>query len=98
MKYSIVTLSALAAFATAQSIGACDGKAQGCIDDAVASSGICEANDWYCACSNIEAIQGGATACVIKECGGAAGARTFFSSPPSIQIPRSTCVLTLLSL
>ena len=76
MKY-IAALLALAASAAAQTITACGGKAQACLDDATKSSGICSVGDWACGCSNMEAIQGGATTCVISACGGTTGARTF---------------------
>lgn len=75
MKYSLAIL-AFAAAATAQQIEACDGKAQPCIDDAIAESGLCEEGDEACACENMSEIQGGATACVIEACGGADKART----------------------
>lgn len=86
MKYSVALL-ALAAAVSAQKIDACDGKAQPCIDDAIAESGLCEAGDEACACENMSDIQGLATNCVIEACGGAAGARMFFSLP---SLPRSS--------
>ena len=87
MKYSVALL-ALAAAVSAQKIDACDGKAQPCIDDAIAESGLCEAGDEACACENMSDIQGLATNCVIEACGGgAAGARMVFSLP---SLPRSS--------
>lgn len=80
MKYSVALLT-LAAAASAQKIGACDGKAQPCIDAAIADSGVCEAGDEACACENMETIQAGATECVLEACGGAAEARMFFPTP-----------------
>lgn len=85
MKYSVAIL-ALAAAATAQKIDACDGKAQPCIEDAIAESGLCEAGDEACACENMETIQGGATSCVIEACGGAAEARMLFPFPRLIYL------------
>lgn len=80
MKYSVAIL-ALAAAVSAQSIEACDGKAQKCIDDAMEEAGVCEdPKDWACGCENMDAVQSKATSCVIEACGGASGARTFF--PP----------------
>ena len=77
MQLSAIIL-ALAAAATAQeTIKACDGKAQKCIDDAIASSDVCEAGDNACGCENMDAIQQEATPCVIEACGGADEARMY---------------------
>ena len=84
MKYSVAIL-AFAAAASAQKIDACDGKAQPCIDDAIAKSGVCEAGDEKCACDNMDKIQAGATECVLEACGGAAGAG--MPSPSSLSFP-----------
>lgn len=74
MKFSLAIL-AFAAAVSAQEIVACDGKAQPCIEDAIADSGVCDAGDYACACENIDAIQDAATPCVLEACGGVAGAR-----------------------
>jgi hypothetical protein len=76
MKFAAAVL-ALASCAAAQSVKACDGKAQACLDTATKNSGICEVGDWYCGCQpeNMAKLQGGATSCVLEACGGTAGAR-----------------------
>ncbi|CAI4212883.1 unnamed protein product [Parascedosporium putredinis] len=83
MKYSLIALT-LAAAASAQSVTACDGKAQKCIDDA--SAGICDLGDWACGCTeaNMGKIQAGATTCVITACGGATGALAVISEVQAI--------------
>jgi hypothetical protein len=83
MKY-IAAVLAFAACATAQSISACGGKAQPCLDAATASSGICSQGDWACGCENMSAIQGGATSCVLEACGGASGALAVLSEVQAI--------------
>ncbi|PBP28594.1 hypothetical protein BUE80_DR000411 [Diplocarpon rosae] len=69
MKYSLSTV-ALLAFAgmAAAEIPACATK---CLSDAVASSTTCGASDVKCQCeaSNVAAIQGASTSCVISACG-----------------------------
>lgn len=73
MKYILAVLG-LAAYATAQSVSACGGKAQTCLDNAAASSGICQTGDWACGCANMQSLQASATTCVLEACGGATGA------------------------
>ncbi|SPO07262.1 uncharacterized protein DNG_09956 [Cephalotrichum gorgonifer] len=73
MKFSLAFL-AFAAAASAQEITACDGKAQPCVEEAIANSGVCEAGDYLCACQNLNTIQAAAAPCVIEACGGVAGA------------------------
>lgn len=88
MKYSVAILT-LAAAASAQSIGACDGKAQKCIEEAMEAAGVCDdPKDWACGCENMDAVQSEATTCVIEACGGASGART--SSPSPTQVSTET--------
>lgn len=102
MKYSIIAAT-LAAVASAQSISACDGKAQKCVDDATTSSSDCSLGDWYCGCQpdTMSKIQAAATSCVIEACGGAAGAVAVISevqaiceealkNPPSTEQPEPT--------
>ncbi|PKS11072.1 hypothetical protein jhhlp_002833 [Lomentospora prolificans] len=102
MKYSLIALT-LAAAASAQSVSACDGKAQKCIDDATTSSSDCSLGDWYCGCQadTMSKIQGAATSCVIEACGGASGALAVISevqaicekalaNPPSTEEPEPT--------
>jgi hypothetical protein len=102
MKYSAIVLT-LAAVASAQSISACDGKAQACIDTATSSSSSCTVGDWACGCQpdNLSKIQAGATTCVIEACGGAAGALAVISevqaiceealaNPPATEEPQPT--------
>ena len=83
MQYIVAAL-AFAAYASAQSISACDGKAQPCLDKATESSGVCQVGDWACGCKNLEAIQGAATTCVITACGGATGALDVLSEVQAI--------------
>ena len=85
MKYSVAIL-ALAAAVTAQKIDACDGKAQPCIDAAIAESGLCEAGDEACACENIADIQTKAAPCVIEACGSVPDARMSPSLSPRFGI------------
>ncbi|KAL5621316.1 hypothetical protein BROUX41_006786 [Berkeleyomyces rouxiae] len=66
---SIFSLAFLASGATAASVTACGGKAQGCIDQAVVGVTPCKAGDWACGCKYIGAIQNAATNCVIGACG-----------------------------
>lgn len=89
MKFSLAIL-AFAAAASAQEIIACDGKAQPCIEDAIANSGVCEAGDYVCACENMDAIQVDAAPCVIEACGGAAEARKSCPHPASPSILASS--------
>ncbi|PBP26582.1 hypothetical protein BUE80_DR002566, partial [Diplocarpon rosae] len=69
MKYSLsaVALLAFAGMAAAE-IPACATK---CLSDAVASSTTCGASDLKCQCeaTNMAAIQGASTTCVISACG-----------------------------
>lgn len=88
MKFSL-SIIAFAAAVSAQEIVACDGKAQPCIEDAIADSGICDAGDYACACENIDTIQDAATPCVLEACGGVAGARKSNSHLASLPIPTS---------
>lgn len=66
MKFSLALL-AFAAAASAQVTG-CNGKAQACIDKAIADSGVCKAGDKVCGCENQDAIQKAATPCVLEAC------------------------------
>lgn len=83
MQISAVIL-ALAAAAAAQDITACGGKAQKCIEDAIANSDACEAGDNACGCENIDSIQQEATPCVLEACGGADEASM---SIPQVMLP-----------
>ncbi|KAL1896699.1 hypothetical protein Cpir12675_002647 [Ceratocystis pirilliformis] len=66
---SIFSLAILASGAAAAGVTACNGKAQGCIDQATASATSCRAGDWACGCKYIDKIQQAATSCVINACG-----------------------------
>lgn len=77
MQFSAVILALAAAVTAQETITACGGKAQQCIEDAIAGSDACEEGDIACACQNIDEIQQEATPCVIEACGSADEASTY---------------------
>ncbi|KAK6528894.1 hypothetical protein TWF694_004124 [Orbilia ellipsospora] len=66
MKFSAVTLVAVAAVASAQSIADIPACAQTCLLPALQATG-CQLTDFKCSCSN-EQFVSGSTACILKAC------------------------------
>ncbi|ATY67354.1 Extracellular membrane 8-cysteine CFEM [Cordyceps militaris] len=67
MKFAIA--AALFTLATAQTVNDIPSCAMPCLNDAITSKTSCQTTDIPCVCKNIAAVQGAATACVIKACG-----------------------------
>ncbi|CAJ2514146.1 Uu.00g022650.m01.CDS01 [Anthostomella pinea] len=68
MKFSIAAV-ALAAVVSAQSWSDIPACATPCIDDAIASTTTCAADDYACICSNEDVIEPAAEDCVVTACG-----------------------------
>ncbi|KAF3915976.1 hypothetical protein AA313_de0208042 [Arthrobotrys entomopaga] len=66
MKFSAVTLVAVAAVASAQSIADIPACAQTCLLPALQATG-CSLTDFKCSCSNEDFVSG-STACILKAC------------------------------
>ncbi|EGX88973.1 Extracellular membrane protein, 8-cysteine region, CFEM [Cordyceps militaris CM01] len=67
MKFAIA--AALFTLATAQTVNDIPSCAMPCLNEAITSKTSCQTTDIPCVCKNIAAVQGAATACVIKACG-----------------------------
>jgi hypothetical protein len=68
MKYAFAAV-ALAAVARAQTLADIPECALPCLDKSIADNTDCKTTDLACVCENFDAVQGDATACVLKECG-----------------------------
>jgi hypothetical protein len=68
MKFIVAAL-ALAVAATAQTIDDVPDCAIPCLEDAVASTTDCAADDYPCICSNFSTVQSAAIGCVLGACG-----------------------------
>lgn len=70
MKYAFAAV-ALAAVAQAQTLADIPECAIPCLDKSIGDNTDCKVTDLACVCENFDAVQGDATACVLKECGSA---------------------------
>lgn len=70
MKYAFAAV-ALAAIAQAQTLADIPECAIPCLDKSIGDNTDCKVTDLACVCENFDAVQGDATACVLKECGSA---------------------------
>ncbi|KAI1175784.1 hypothetical protein F4777DRAFT_295729 [Nemania sp. FL0916] len=69
MQFTLTTIAAVIAVASAQSWSDIPACAQPCISDAAAAVTDCEATDYACICASRDAVQAEAETCVVTACG-----------------------------
>lgn len=69
MKLTTVLLVLATAVSAQNIIKACGGRAQVCLEDAIARSDVCEEGDYLCGCRHPDEIKDAAIPCVLKVCG-----------------------------